>query len=128
MFFSVCSPRSTKVSGSLSRTWRQASSERRDAAGLRDAFEPRRDVDGVAQEVGAIDDDVAQVNADPERDAAVGGDLGVALRHAALHVQRAAPGVDDARKLDEDAVAGGLDDAAAMGRDGRIDQLQSHGA
>src|SRR5262249_57044496 len=57
-----------------------------------------------------------------------GGDLGIAPGHAALHDQRAAHGVDDARKLDQDAIAGGLDDAAAMIRDGGIDQLQSHGA
>src|SRR5262245_31928694 len=94
-----------------------------DASGLRDALEPRRDVDGVAQQVAAIDDDIAQVYPDPERDAAVGGDLDIAPRHAALHVQRAAAGVDDARKLDENAVAGGLDDAAAMGRDRRLDEL-----
>jgi len=99
-----------------------------DAARVRDAFQPRRDVDAVAQQVGAIDHDIAQVNSDPEGDEAVGSDLGIALRHTALHGQRAAHGVDDARKLDQDAVAGGLDDAAAMHRDGRIDQLQPYGA
>src|SRR5437016_10819173 len=127
MFFSICSPRSTKASGSLSRTWRQTSSERLMPPGSA-IPQPRRDVDPVAQQVGAIDHDIAQVNSDPESDEAVGSDLGIALRHTALHGQRAAHGVDDARKLDQDAVAGGLDDAAAMHRDGRIDQLQPYGA
>ena len=66
-------------------------------------------------------------NPDPVDDEAVGRDLGIAVRHTALYLQRAAHGVDDARKLDEDAVAGGLDDAAATRRDGRVDQLQPYG-
>src|SRR5581483_4931937 len=98
-----------------------------DAARLRDAFEPRRDVDGVAEQVVAIDHDIPQVNPDPERHTAVAGDLGIAPRHSALHFQRAAPGVDDARKFGEDAVAGGLDDATAMDRDSRVDQLHPYG-
>src|SRR5207247_2339743 len=77
-----------------------------DAARVRDAFQPRRDVDAVAQQIGTIDHDIAQVNSDPEGDEAVGSDLGIALRHTALHGQRAAHGVADARKLNEDAVAG----------------------
>ena len=48
---------------------------------------------------------------------------GVALDHAVLHLDRAAHGVDHAAKLDEDAVAGALDDAAMMGGDGGIDQV-----
>ena len=39
---------------------------------------------------------------------------GVALGHAALDVDGAAHGVDDAGELDQQAVAGGLDDAAAV--------------
>ncbi len=49
--------------------------------------------------------------------------LGVPLGHRLLHRDRAAHRIDDAGKLDQHAVAGGLDDAAAVLGDFRIDQL-----
>ena len=63
------------------------------------------------------------MNADAELDAALGRQAGVALDHAVLHLDGAAHGVDHAAELDEDAVAGALDDAAVMRGDGRIDQI-----
>ena len=51
------------------------------------------------------------------------GDIGVALRHPLLHRDRAAHRIDDAGELDQQAVAGGLDDAAVMLGDLRIDEL-----
>ena len=51
------------------------------------------------------------------------GDVGVALGHFALHLDRAAHRVDDAGELDEQPVAGGLDDAAAVLVDLGVDQL-----
>ena len=51
------------------------------------------------------------------------GTRGVALGHLALHLDRAAHRVDDAGELDQQAVAGGLDDAAAMLRDLGIEQF-----
>ena len=53
----------------------------------------------------------------------LGRHAGVALDHAGLHLDRAAHGVDNAAELDDDAVAGALDDAAVMGGDGRVDQV-----
>jgi len=49
--------------------------------------------------------------------------LGLAVEHPALHLGSAAHRVDDARKLREQAVAGGLDDTAPMFRDLGVDQL-----
>ena len=40
-----------------------------DAARLGDAFQPRGDVDAVAEDVVALDDDVADIDADAEFDA-----------------------------------------------------------
>jgi hypothetical protein len=40
----------------------------RDSARLGDAFDPRRDVDAVAKDVSALDDDIANVDADPKLD------------------------------------------------------------
>ena len=78
------------------------------------AFEPRRDIDPVAEDVGVVDDDVAEVDADAQHDRVAGGRSGVARGHFALDVDGAAHGVDDAGELDEQAVADGLDDPPAM--------------
>ena len=51
------------------------------------------------------------MDADAEFDAPFSRHTGVALDHAVLHLDRASHRVDDAAKLDENAVAGALDDA-----------------
>jgi hypothetical protein len=72
-----------------------------DRARPSDPFEPRGDVDAVAHQIAvALLDDVAQVDADPELDAALGRQASVALDHAVLHLDRAAHGVDHAAELD----------------------------
>jgi hypothetical protein len=81
-----------------------------DAAGLGEGFEPRRDVDPVA----TVTDDVAEIDADAELQPPLRLDVGVALGHPALHLDSKAHRVDDAGELDQHAVAGGLDDAAAV--------------
>jgi hypothetical protein len=63
------------------------------------------------------------MNADPELDATLGRQSGVALNHAGLHLDRASHRVDHAAKLDEAAVPGALDDAAVMRSDRRINQI-----
>jgi len=93
-------------------------------ARLADAFQPRRDIDAVAHQVAvALLDDVAQMNADAELDAALFRHACVALDHAVLHFDRAAHGVDDAPELDDRAVARAFDDAAAVGRDSGVDEV-----
>src|SRR5438128_546460 len=49
-----------------------------DAARISQAFEAGRNVDAVAKDVAVLDDDVANVDADAELDAAVGRQRGVA--------------------------------------------------
>ena len=95
-----------------------------DRARLGDAFQSRGDVDAVAHQIAVgLLDDVAQMNADPEFDAALGRQAGVALDEAVLHLDGAAHGVDHAAEFDEAAVAGAFDDAPMMGSDGGIDQI-----
>ncbi len=89
-----------------------------DAAGLGHRFEPRGDVDPVAMNVVAVDDDVAEIDPEAELDAGLG-----ALGHRRLPLGRATHRIDDAGELDEQSVAGGLDDAAVMRGDGRVDQF-----
>ena len=93
-------------------------------AGRGDAFQPRGDVDPIAHQIAvALLDDVAEMNADAENDAAILGHAGVALDHGILNFDRAAHGVDDAAEFNESAVPGALDDPPVMHGDGRIDQI-----
>ena len=92
-------------------------------AGLGQGFDPRGDVDAVAIDVVVLDDHVAEIDADAQLDAVVRRDTGVALGHRLLHLDRAAHRIDDAGELDQQAVAGGLDDAAMVLGDFRIDEL-----
>ena len=71
----------------------------------------------------ALDDDVAQVDADAEFDARLVGRAAVAVGHAGLDGDGAAHRLDGAGEIDQQAVAGALDDAAAVGGDMRLDQL-----
>ena len=100
-----------------------------DRAGLGDAFQPRGDIDAVAHEIAvALLDDVAQMHADAEFDAAIRRHARVALDHRVLNFDRAPHRIDDAAELDERAVAGALDDAPVMHGDGRIDEVAAQRA
>src|SRR3954454_10082819 len=92
-----------------------------DAAGVGYPFKARGDVDAIAEDVVVINDDIADVDADPEIDPHCRGDIGVLRRHAALDFDRTARRVHRTRKLDQHAIAGGLDDAATMRSDRGID-------
>jgi hypothetical protein len=92
-------------------------------AGIGQGFDPRGDVDAVAIEVVALDDHVAEVDADAQFDVVIRANARVSLGHRLLHRDRAAHRIDDTGELDQHAVAGGLDDAAMVLGDFRIDQL-----
>jgi prevent-host-death family protein len=94
-----------------------------DAAGLGQCFEARGDIDAVAEDVVAVRDDIAEVDADAQPDAPLVGQIGLAVEHASLHLGGTAHRVDDAGELGEQTVSGGLDDAAPVLGDLRIDQL-----
>ena len=98
-----------------------------DAARLGEHLEPRRHVDAVAKDVVVLNDHVAEIDADAELHPSRRRDIRVASRHPALNLGRAQHGVGNAMELDEHAVAGGLDDAAVVLGDGRIDQLDPMG-
>jgi len=98
-----------------------------DAAQLGDIFKPRRDVDAVAIDVVAIDNDIADIDPHAKFDAPIGDNLLIANGHAALHIDGTTHRIDDRGELDQHAVAGGLDDAAAMLLYLGIDQLTAMG-
>ena len=63
------------------------------------------------------------MNTDAELDAALGGQAGIALDQAALHLNGATHGVHDAAELDYAPIPGALDDTPVMGGDGRVDEV-----
>jgi len=94
-----------------------------DATGLGQSFEPRDEVDPIAENVAVLDDDVALMDAKAKLDPLFGWRACVPVRHRPLHLDGAAHGIDNAMELDQESVAGGLDDAAAMLGDLRIAQF-----
>jgi hypothetical protein len=85
-----------------------------DAARFSQGFEACGDIDAIAVDVVTLDDDVAEIDTDAKLDAAFLGDTAIALGERTLDFDRAAHRIDDAGELDQQPVAGGLDDAPAM--------------
>jgi hypothetical protein len=98
-----------------------------DRARIGHHLESGRDVDAIAENVVAIDDDVADVDADPEIDSLLRRRACIALGHATLHVDCTAHSIDHAGKLQQKAIPGGLDDATTVLSDLWVDQFTSMG-
>ena len=88
-----------------------------DAAGLGDTFKPGCDVDAVAKDVFSLDQHIADVDADAPFHAAFRRGLGIPLRRQPLQPQSAFECADHRAELDQEPVAGRLDDPSAMLRD-----------
>ena len=97
MFFSSISPLSMKPRSSLSRTCSCTARDDGDAARLRDALDARRNIHAVAHQVVALDHDVADMNADAQRQAPQV--VGFLYRLGAAHR------LNGAGELDQEAVA-----------------------
>ena len=94
-------------------------------ARLANAFQPRGDIDAVAQNVVGLDH-VAKMDADAIDDALGLGRAGVALDHQLLHRDGAYNGGDHGGEFEQQAVAHRLDDAIRAiqrHRAGRLDIL-----
>jgi hypothetical protein len=86
-------------------------------------LEPGGNVHAVAVDIPALDDHVAQVDADAKAQGfALGRRLGVLL-HAGLPRERAGDRVDHARELQQQAVAHQLDHAPAVLRDQGLEEI-----
>ena len=94
------------------------------APGPGDALEARGDVDAVAHDIAvALLNDLADMNADSEFDAAVGRYACVAFDHGVLHFDGAAHRIDHAAKLDQRPVTGALEHAPVVHGDGGVDKI-----
>ena len=92
------------------------------AARLGNTLQPGSNVDAVAKDIVVIDDDIADMDTDPEFNPDILRDVGILRGHGALDFDRAAGGIDGAGEFHQHAVTGGLDDAASMRSDGGVDK------
>ena len=97
----------------------------RDADATRRTFglEPRRHIHRVAMQISSIGNRVANVDPDAKADGSIGRLVAVMDRNLLLHLHGAAHRSVDAVEHDEQRVAAGLDDPAAMLLDRRVDQV-----
>src|SRR6516165_8744022 len=85
-----------------------------DATRFRDALKPRSDVDTVPENVIALDQDVPEIDPDPEQHSAVGGHPFVTFGHHCLHRHGAFDCIDHRRKFKQHAVARCLHETSAV--------------
>ena len=97
------------------------------AARVRKCLNPGGDIHAVAIDVVAIDDDVTDIDADPELYPTVFRAARIAFANLLLDLDRAGDGVHGARKLHQRAVAHQFERPAGMGRDQGIDEVAPHG-
>jgi hypothetical protein len=96
-----------------------------DTARLSDSLKASCDVDTITENIVVVDDDVADMNADPKFDPDILRDVGILPGHAALDFDCAPCGVYGASELHEHAIASSLNDAAAMRGDCGIEKRLS---
>jgi hypothetical protein len=96
-----------------------------DASRLCQRLKTGRYVDTVAKDVFVINNDIANIQANAKLDPPFRGDSDVSLRHLPLNVDSAAYSVDNAGKLNKDAVSRRLDNAPAVFCDLGVDHCAS---
>ena len=94
-----------------------------DAAGWTFSLKSCRNIHRVAVEISPIGNHVAKIDADTKADGSVGRLVAIVDRNFLLHLHRTAHRPVDAVEHDEQGVAAGLDDPAAMFLDRWIDHF-----
>lgn len=73
-----------------------------------------RDIDSVTKEVVLVDDDISEIDSDPEEHLAISRNIGVSALDLPLDVDGTSHRLHRAGKLGEDAVTGTTEDSAMM--------------
>jgi hypothetical protein len=97
------------------------SSRDADRARLGEGFQPGRDIDPIAEQVLAVDHDIADMHADAELHRFVGGMSRILCGDRSLCRDGALEGIDRAGEIGDDAIASGIEDAAPVRRDQPVD-------
>ena len=117
MFLTICSPRSAKAIDSLSRILLVGRARDAHPARLTQGFKAGGDVHPIAEDVVAVDDDVADVDADAKDDLPIDMNARIVRQHRLLDRHRAGDGIDHAGEFHQQAIASGLDDTAMVAGD-----------
>jgi hypothetical protein len=88
-----------------------------DPAGLGERFKPRRDVDAIAKQIIALDENIADMHADAEAHLFAGRPVFPVFGERLLNRHRALDGVDRTGEIGDDAVAGAAKNPSAICRD-----------
>src|SRR5690348_6113903 len=88
---------------------------------LRESLQAGRDIDGIAEEIVALHDDVADVQPDAETHLHTGGPISVLLCHGVLHRDSTLHGIDGADEIGDEAIASRVEDPTAMRGDQAVD-------
>src|ERR1700736_4452283 len=88
-----------------------------DPTGLGEGFQSRGDVDAIAINVLAFDNDIAKIDTDSQHDDRLRRALIRRRGAGALHRKRTIYSIDHAAELDDGAIADQLHDAAVVGGD-----------
>ena len=123
MFLTCCSPRSSNAKASLSRTWSRTTRLTQMPPGS--ARVSRRAAMLTPSPKMSSPSMMMSPRLMPTRNSmrVAGGTTAFRCGHLPLHIDRAAHRIDDAGELDQEPVAGGFDNAAAMFDDPGIDQF-----
>ena len=97
-----------------------------DATGVRQRLDPGGNIHPVTIDVVALDDDVTDINANPELYPSVFGAARIVFLDLLLDLDCAGDGIYGARKLHQRAIAHKFEDPARMGRDQRIEEVAPH--
>jgi len=80
-----------------------------------------RDIDGIAEEMVALNDDVADVDADAEPHVLADRSISILLRYGVLHCDSALHGIHGAGEVSDEAIASRVEDPTAIRGDQPID-------
>ena len=127
MFLTACSPRSSKTHIQRRAHMFLHIAGDTDSAGLGEAFHARGHIDAVAVEIVALDDHIAQADADAQHHAVPVGGIRVPLGEGALYVHRTLHRIHRAAEFGQRPIAGGLEDPSAELLDFGIEDLRPQG-
>jgi len=97
------------------------------SARLAQLFEAGSDIDAVAQQVVALDHDIAEIDPHAKQDSPGRRNIRLILDNALLHGNGTGYGIDDRAEFDDDTVAHQLDDTSVVFAQQRINHIASQG-